>query len=1274
MRVPLKAPIKLIFFGFWFFISKIQGQSNLLLDNYDHTDGLSQSSVNTIVSDKKGAIWAGTQDGLNEFDGYEFRAITKENHRELKNSYFQSSDKDGLGNLWFTTKKELLYYDAEKGRFNSFLNLKDLYPILQIVCTWDGVYTLHKDGQLFLFNAKNRRFTKINLRQGIKQLVKSEASPFAVTYDNSIYKLQNPSRPEWIYSSKGLEIYSAYEANKNLFLFLKGKVELLYHGQIRKSISFIHWDTKFNSSVSGIVPGGDGYFVATKGNGLFVLLGNGKLEHFVKDYFQPKGLLSNTIYTLHKDAQNVIWIGTDKGLSCYAPSQNNWNQYGPSSIPARGLPSENVWSFWGDMNYLWIGRDNGLSCFDKQKRSFIHFDKRNQSYLEKDGSVMDIQSLSKEVLLLACFDGLFTFNISNGQFKQINLNPSNPNHKHINCYSLLSLNDRILVTTNSGVLILNKSSLVIQELYYDPESVFRDLFKDSQGLLWCISDKGGLYIIDRNTFALKSTPYSKRIQQLTNDPLSCMIEADQDQILIGTHGAGILQVNKKTHEIRLINTINGLPNNVVLGMAKDAQGKIWVSTNSGLAFILSGTNRVSTVTNFDSDEVEFNSNAIYKDADGTICAGGTFGFLFLDPKEKQNQIPVFFPKISKVVLKKKNSEWPLRIIGAADLSNNAFRITLPYHARDFEIWFQPNSLYQSKQMEYKCEMIGETTDTIYLGHTNHISFNSLASGTYYLRIYSRKGKHGVWTETPALLTVIIQPPFWASKPFLGTSFVLFIFSGFVVVRLRIRKEQKEKMALEQLVQERTKEIQQQRDEIEEKNVRINEEKNKVLQQQQLLYKEKEVAEKWLSNALPEQAIKELQRLGKVKAKSFEAATILFTDLVGFSKTSESMSPARLVNKLDSLVRKFDSIIKDSKIEKIKTIGDAYMAVGGIPERNTTHPIDVCLAALKIKEFMLKLKYEALANGKDFWEIRMGINTGPVTAGVIGRLKIAYDVWGAAVNQAQRMERNAEPGTISISESTFLLVEPYFEFIHKGKAAMKTKTRINRYELVRIKPDLSIRGEGILPNDLFYEIQQLHLFSPIKYYSVELEVLKMLEEQLPQNLYYHCAEHTREVIHAVEHLALSEGVRDEGLFLLKTAALFHDLGFTKQYEQNESIGVEFATQILPKFGYSDLHINTVAELIFATEVPHKPVNKLQEIICDADLDYLGTDNFEEISKKLKLELMEKGKIASDRQWDEMQIPFLQNHRYYTETAILTRAPKKQENLERVMARLEANAYP
>jgi predicted metal-dependent HD superfamily phosphohydrolase len=153
----------------------------------------------------------------------------------------------------------------------------------------------------------------------------------------------------------------------------------------------------------------------------------------------------------------------------------------------------------------------------------------------------------------------------------------------------------------------------------------------------------------------------------------------------------------------------------------------------------------------------------------------------------------------------------------------------------------------------------------------------------------------------------------------------------------------------------------------------------------------------------------------------------------------------------------------------------------------------------------------------------------------------------------------------------------------------------------------------------------------------------------------------------------EGVTDEGLFLLKSAATYHDAGFVEQYEKNESIGARLAEEILPKYGYTEQHINTIKELIFVTEIPHKPKNKLEEIICDADLDYLGRDDFHEIADRLRRELREFGKISSDRKWDEIQVQFLTAHRYFTATAIKTRKDKKLKNLEEIKAKLERDEY-
>jgi predicted metal-dependent HD superfamily phosphohydrolase len=233
--------------------------------------------------------------------------------------------------------------------------------------------------------------------------------------------------------------------------------------------------------------------------------------------------------------------------------------------------------------------------------------------------------------------------------------------------------------------------------------------------------------------------------------------------------------------------------------------------------------------------------------------------------------------------------------------------------------------------------------------------------------------------------------------------------------------------------------------------------------------------------------------------------------------------------------------------------------------------------------------------------------------------------------------------------------------------------IYMYVVNEIKAELSLNGEGLKPNDRFYQIVQLHFFSAIKYYKAEHEIIKKLTEGLQAHLLYHSVEHTKDVVRSVERIAFQEGITDEGLFLLKTAALFHDAGFLKQYDSNEAIGAKMAADMLPKYGYTEQHIKTIVELIHVTEIPHKPLNHLQEIMCDADLDYLGRNDFQVIADNLKAELKTMNKINSDRKWDENQVRFLNQHTYFTPSAIKSRALKKQENLAVILARLEENNY-
>jgi predicted metal-dependent HD superfamily phosphohydrolase len=319
------------------------------------------------------------------------------------------------------------------------------------------------------------------------------------------------------------------------------------------------------------------------------------------------------------------------------------------------------------------------------------------------------------------------------------------------------------------------------------------------------------------------------------------------------------------------------------------------------------------------------------------------------------------------------------------------------------------------------------------------------------------------------------------------------------------------------------------------------------------------------------------------------------------------------------------------------------------------------------------KNEGQINNTDFWELRLGINTGEVTAGVIGSERLAFDIWGATVNHAQRMEMLGEPGKVTITGSTFAFIEPFFECVYKGQALSKSKGALEMYTVERIKPMLSLNKQGLMPNQLFYQLFELYQTSFIDYYAAEKEIFHFLEQQLSKKLFYHSLNHTMDVVKATERLALKEGVCDESLLILKAAALLHDAGFIEQYDKNEFIGVRFAAEILPKHGFTDQHIEQVQQLIRVTSFPHKPSNLLEEIICDADLDYLGRDDFHEIADNLRLELRRFEKIGSDRKWDEMQLDFLSKHRYFTQTAIDTRLTKKVRNTEEIKLKLATGEY-
>ncbi|MCB0824418.1 MAG: hypothetical protein KDC09_17100 [Bacteroidales bacterium] len=220
--------------------------------------------------------------------------------------------------------------------------------------------------------------------------------------------------------------------------------------------------------------------------------------------------------------------------------------------------------------------------------------------------------------------------------------------------------------------------------------------------------------------------------------------------------------------------------------------------------------------------------------------------------------------------------------------------------------------------------------------------------------------------------------------------------------------------------------------------------NEIERQRDEIEHQRQRSEKLLLNILPEETAEELKEKGSATPRQYQQVSVLFTDFKGFTNIAEKLTPEELVEELNQCFLAFDHIIDKYNLEKIKTIGDAYMCAGGIPVANTTNPMDTVKAGLEIRDYMENLKKHRENKGEKYWELRIGIHTGQVVAGVVGKNKFAYDIWGDAVNTASRMESSGIPGQVNISGSTYELVKHAFECKHRGKIAAKNKGEIDMY--------------------------------------------------------------------------------------------------------------------------------------------------------------------------------------------------------------------------------------
>lgn len=1264
-------------------------------------DGLSQSVINCVGQDPLGYIWIGTQDGLNRYDGISFRI-----HKHIVNNPNSLSSSFILTFVSDTTSGKM-YIGTQNGGINVY-DLKrktfSVPDVLNKIATSTVNDLKLFDNKLYIGTSKEGLYIWDLNTDDVLEFNNSTGFP-----GTKISKLSIVDHTLWIGTDGQGAIIFDLETNEYSHFQSVYKKESLLNNNVSAAVEYapniILLGTQSGLNLvdlslpipkfSELKPSGNGpklnsvedilkendstYWVATSGNGVYRISidqGSPKFTNFVSSDLNTHSIPHNIVNDIFRDASGSIWIGTQDGLAYFDPVKQGFNSYAYEFGSKKSLLDKTVWAIHPLDSIIYVGTRQGVTAINRVTNEYFQYPFKSSNLNQPNNNsvyYIDIDKYGK--IWTATSSGVFLLKIDQGDPRKFSYekiihreHPDEWDDDH--CYFITFDNkDYAWIGFKEGLARIHIIDFSYQHYLPNnkdqssvPSNDIRAIYIDSEGNYWLGSAGGGLSkfnpIAINGETVLKFQHYLNNpndLNSLSNNTVLSLYEEPEGTLWVATYGGGLNKFDIDSEQFEVITEEDGLANNATYGITgSNLKNTIFISTNFGLS---SYNYKDRTFENYTENDGllsnEFNTGAYYEGKDGELFFGGINGFNSFYPKNiKPNTIP---PEvvITDILIYNRPIEQEIEDIGAISFLNE---LNLSHEQNNLTFKFAALHYTFPKGNRYKVLMEGVDNEEILINDLQQINYSNLSPGKYTFKVWA-SNSDGVWSKEPKSLIINISAPYWSTWWFITVSagILALIVYLFYLWRIRSMKSQKERLAF--LVEKRTKTITQQKEQLETN--------------QRELEIQKEKSDKLLLNILPAETVEELKNKGKTKPRYYRMVTVLFTDIRGFTKIAEAFKPTDLVKRLDNLFREVDKIIEKHQIEKIKTIGDAYMAAGGVPLRDKENPINCVLAALEIQSFMEKeaKRYK----DEEPWQLRVGLHTGDVIAGVIGTKRIAYDIWGNTVNVANRMEMAGEPGKVNISGTTYEYIKPYFDCTYRGKVPAKNKGEIDMYFVEGIKPHLSKGGRGTIPNKKFTEYVHLHIYSSINYRKAERHIMKILKAELSPNLHYHGIHHTYDVVEAVERLAIMEGVLDEDIFVLKSAATYHDAGFVEQYDSNEPIGARMASEILPLYGYTQAQVEMVHDLIYATIIPHNPTTKLQQIICDADLDYLGRDDFHQIADTLRRELRDHGKIKSDRMWDEIQVKFLEQHKYFTKSAIKLRQEKKLQHIEEIKQRLKENNY-
>lgn len=812
-----------------------------------------------------------------------------------------------------------------------------------------------------------------------------------------------------------------------------------------------------------------GFWVGTQGGGAYH---RSKPGANTQRFDITNGMRSNTVMCFGEDGRGQVWIGTiDGGAACvsnttvrnYDLDNGLHGRFVRCLVRDRegnmllGTNESGLDVFKGD-RFVSYGEADGLN---DQKVFAVLEDQRGRTWFGTNGGIVIlgpgvqeqqvtvqqgqlptnfIRSLKEDdkgqVWIGTENAGLLRFDTHNGKaLAEIEISGSLAENK----VTALEIGQpgEIWVGGINGVRRYLPGSGTVPTVYTEAEGLAGNnitaIYRADDGIIWVGSTVNGVTRIDNGK--------AVRVDLGRSFAASCFTQDTDGRIWVGTEGQGII-VLKDGKEMQRFTTEEGLLSNTIKALGRDGTGHIWIGTNKGLnkwrhkkQGFIAFTERAGFTG------IEVKPNAVCALASGGILFGTANGATRVgSEKESDRTIP---PLVTIRAWKVNLEDRPL----VMDMS-------LGHTERNVRIVYGSVALSDPGAVRYQYKLEGLDDDWQPVTTSTEAHYPALPAGRYVFHVKAMD-RTGEWTDPPTEFRFTMLPPWYRSWWFY-TALVLAIgIVLFSYIKVRERQLRLRNVALEKKVVERTAEVVAQSREIEGQKVRI---------------------EDLLLNILPKEISEELKEKGKATARRYEGVTVMFTDMKGFTQVAEKMSPEELVGELDECFIHFDEIVGRYGIEKIKTIGDSYMCACGVPTPDIDHAVKSVLAAVEVRGLMDLWRKERTAKGKQPWALRIGLHSGPVVAGVVGKRKFAYDIWGDAVNTASRMESSGEPGEVNISGTTHDLVKDLFVCEHRGAVEAKNKGRIDMYFVRRIKPEFSKDADGQVPNERLLKRLGLEMLS------------------------------------------------------------------------------------------------------------------------------------------------------------------------------------------------------